>query len=292
MNKHTRQIAAQLNLASRQVAATIELLDAGNTLPFIARYRKEATGGLDEEQIRQLIALLNKLRQLDERRQTILSTIEKQDKLTPKLRQQLLAADTLTALEDLYRPYKPKRRTRASVAREKGLQGLADLILDQPHTKQTPAQIAAPFLSDEAPTVEDALAGARDIVAETISDHAGVRRETRQKALRWGALRAQKIKKSEDSRHIYQIYYDFEARIDRLRPHQVLAINRGEAEKILRVQVKVATRDWRAAVGAAFRFDQQSPLVRQLALASDDAAQRLLLPAIERDVRRALSQQA
>ncbi|MEA3342068.1 MAG: Tex-like N-terminal domain-containing protein, partial [Chloroflexota bacterium] len=226
------------------------------------------------------------------RRQTVISTIEGQGKLMPELRRRLLAADTLTDLEDLYRPYKPKRRTRASVAREKGLQGLADLILAQVKTKRTLAEIAAPFLSDKAPTVEEALAGARDIVAETISDHAGVRRETREKALQWGVLRAQKIKKAKDPRNVYKTYYDFEYRISRLRPHQVLAINRGEAEKVLRVRVKVAERDWRAAIGAAFHLDRQSPLVKQLVLAAEDGAQRLLLPAIERDVRRTLSEQA
>ena len=180
MDNHTRQIAVQLNLRPAQVAATVELFDGGNTLPFIARYRKEATGGLDEEQLRQLSALLAKLRKLDERRQTVVAAIEKQGQLTPELHQQLIEADTLAALEDLYRPYKLKRRTRASVAREKGLQELADLILAQAKTKQTLAEIAAPFLTDEVLTVKDALAGARDIVAETISDHAEVRSAVRE----------------------------------------------------------------------------------------------------------------
>ena len=292
MTNHTQQIATQLNLRPEQVTATIELLDAGNTLPFIARYRKEVTGGLDEEQIRQLSALLARLRKLDERRQTVVATIEKQGQLTPELRQQLLKADTLAALEDLYRPYKPKRRTRASVAREKGLQGLADLILEQAKTEQTVAQIAAPFLTDEVPTVEDALAGARDIVAETISDHAEVRRATREKALQWGMLHAKKVKKANDPRATYRLYYDFELQVNRLRPHQVLAINRGEAEKVLRVSVEVPGRDWRAAIGSVFRFDRDSPLVGQFVLAAEDAAQRLLLPAIERDVRRSLTEQA
>ena len=289
---HTHQIAAQLNLPPKQVTATVELLDEGNTLPFIARYRKEVTGGLDEEQIRQLSALLAKLRKLDERRQTILATIERQGQLTPELRQQLLEANSLTSLEDLYRPYKPRRRTRASVARERGLQGLADLILRQPHTEQPLAQITAPFISDDTPTVEEALAGARDIVAETISDHAGVRRLTREKALQWGKLCVQKSEKGDDPRNVYEIYHDFELRVNRLRPHQVLAINRGEAEKVLRVHVEIAARDWRSAIGAVFHFDRESPLAGQLVLAAEDAAQRLLLPAIERDVRSTLTEQA
>jgi uncharacterized protein len=289
---HAQQIATQLNLRPEQVTTTIELLDAGNTLPFIARYRKEVTGGLDEEQLRQLSALLSKLRALDKRRQTIIASIEAQGKLTPELHEQLLAADTQTALEDLYQPYKPKRRTRASIARDKGLQGLADLILGQEPTTQTVAQIVAPFLTPDVPTVEDALAGARDIVAETISDHPEVRRITREKAHQWGVLRCHKTDKAEDSRGTYELYYDFEYRVNRLRPYQVLAVNRGEAEKVLRVHVEVPERDWRTAISLHFRPNRDSPFVEQLALATDDAAQRLLLPAIERDVRRLLTEQA
>jgi len=289
---HTQQIATQLNVRPDQVTATVVLLDAGNTLPFIARYRKEVTGGLDEEQIRQLSALLDQLRKLEDRRQTIIGSIEAQGKLTPELHQQVLAADTRTELEDLYQPYKPKRRTRASIARDKGLQGLADLILRQEATAETPAQIATPFLSPDVPTVEDALAGARDIVAETISDHPDVRRLTRERALQWGVLRSSKPDQAEDPRGTYQVYYEFEQRVNRLRPHQVLAINRGESDKVLRVHVEVPHRDWRAAIGATFRPDRDSPLAGQLVLAAEDAAQRLLLPAIERDVRRTLTGQA
>jgi uncharacterized protein len=213
-----QQIATQLNLHVAQVVATIELFDDGNTLPFIARYRKEHTGGLDEDQLRQLSGLLSKLRALEERRQTILASIEAQGKLTPELREQLLTAETRAELEDLYLPYKPKRRTRASIAREKGLQGLADLILRQERTTQSLAQIAAPFLTDEVPTVEDALTGARDIVAETISEHPEVRRITREKALQLGVLRSERKEATEDPRDTYQIYYDFGCRVDRLRP--------------------------------------------------------------------------
>ena len=281
-----------MQVRREQVAATIELLDAGNTLPFIARYRKEVTGGLDEEQIRQLIALLASLRAVDERRETILHSLEEQGKLTPEIQQQLLAAETLTALEDLYQPYKPKRRTRASIAREKGLQGLADLLLQQVPTRQTPDQLAKPFLTEDVPTTEDALAGARDIIAETISDHPEVRRLTREKALRWGLVKCEKIEKAEDPRQVYETYYAFEGRVDRIRPHQALAINRGEAEKVLQVKVDVAERDWQMAVASVFRPDPRSPLGEQLTLAMADAAERLLLPAIERDVRRTLTEMA
>ena len=289
---HVDRIATQLKVPPEKVAATVELLDAGNTLPFIARYRKEVTGGLDEEQISRLMKLLHKLRRLDERRQTVIGSIEEQGKLTPELHQQLLAADSLTALEDLYQPYRPKRRTRATVARERGLQGLADLILRQARTEKSMDQIAAPFISDEVPTTEDALAGARDIVAEAISDHADVRRTTRDKAFRFGLLCCEKKPKAEDPRAVYQAYYEVRERVSRLRPHQVLAINRGESEGVLRVSVDVAERDWQGAIATSFSPDPRSPLAVHLTLAADDAAQRLLLPAIERDVRRTLTEDA
>ena len=289
---HPEQIATQLNLRPSQVTAVIDLLDSSNTIPFIARYRKEATGSLDEEQIRQIDSLVGKLRALDERRQTVITSIREQGKLTPQLEQQLLAADSLTALEDLYQPYKPKRRTRASMARDKGLEPLAELILGQLRRRQSAEEIAAPFVTEEVPTAAEALAGARDIVAETISDNAQVRQQLRQKALKWGALRSQKIEDARDERNVYHLYYDFELRLDRLRPHQVLAINRAEAEKILRIRIDILERDWILAIRSLFRSDHRSPLAEQLQLASDDAARRLLVPAIERDLRRTLAEQA
>ena len=289
---HAQQIAAKLGFSTIQATAAIELLDDGNTLPFIARYRKEATGGLDEDQLRQLSGMLDSLRALDKRRQTILETIAEQGKLTPELKGKLLAAETLTALEDLYQPYKPKRRTRASDARDKGLQGLADLILAQGQERMSLDQIAAPFLSEDVTTVEEALAGARDIAAEIISERAEVRQRLREKGQKWGTLTCHKIDSAEDDRGVYRIYYDYQARVDRLRPYQVLAINRGEAEKILRVNIVVPERDWREAIMAYYRLDRRSLLAGQLEIAIEDAAKRLLLPAIERDIRRSLSDEA
>ena len=292
MVDYAPQISKELKVRVEQVAATIELLDAENTIPFIARYRKEATGGLDEEQLRKTSELLGKLRSLDERRATILKSIEEQGRLTPELRQQLLEAASLTALEDLYQPYRPKRRTRASIAREKGLQPLADMILGQVRTEQSLDRLAAPYLSEAVPDVDQAWAGASDIVAETISDHPDVRRATREKALQWGSLRSEKVETTEDRRKVYELYYEYEVRIDRLRPHQVLAINRGESEKVLRVKVIVPERDWQSAISAYFLPDPRSPLMGKLQEASVDAAERLLLPSIERDVRRALTEKA
>ena len=287
-----QQIADQLNIRPKYVAATIELLDSDNTVPFIARYRKEVTGGLDEEQLRKLSASLESLRALMKRRKSILKSITGQGKLTPKLETKLLSARSLTELEDLYQPYKPKRRTRAGIAREKGLQPLARLILAQPQDHRQLNEIAAPFLSDQIGSTDEAMAGARDIVAETISDHPAVRQRTRAKGLRWALLSSKKIADSEDPRSTFKLYYDYHGRVDRLRPHQVLAINRGEAEKVLRVKIEIPERDWRQAIAAIFRPNRRSSLGNQLEMAVEDAAKRLLLPAIERDIRRNLAEKA
>ncbi|MGD9002430.1 MAG: helix-hairpin-helix domain-containing protein, partial [Anaerolineae bacterium] len=187
-----------------------------------------------------------------------------------------------------------KRRTRADVAREKGLQALADLILGQEQTDQTVEQIVEPFLCDEVPTAEEALAGARDIVAQTISDDPEVRQLTREKALKSSVLRSERKDPEEDTdpRGTYELYYEFKIKAARLRPHQILAINRGEAENVLRVHVEVLQRDWRVGIASRYRPDYGSPLAEQLTLAIEDAAQRLLLPAIARDVRRHLTERA
>lgn len=286
------RIAKTLGIGVAQATAAIELLDAGNTLPFIARYRKEATRGLDEDQLRRLTELLERLRALDERRATVLTSIEEQGKLTPELQAEITAADSMTALEDLYLPYKPKRRTRAMIARERGLEGLAEQILAQPKTNQTLSQLVKLYLNEDVTTGEDALAGARDIVAETISDHAGVRGALREKSLRWGLLRSAKIADASDEKRVFELYYAFEIALSRLKPYQILAINRGENEKVLRVHIDVAERDWRSAIESVFRADRRSMLAEQLEMAIADAADRLLLPAIERDVRRTLTETA
>ena len=290
--QYAQSIASMLGVQTGQISAVIDLLDEGSTIPFIARYRKEKTGSLDEEQLRQAQEAIERLRTLDERRDAILASIEEQGKLTEDLRTQLEAADMLSTLEDLYQPYRPKRRTRAMIARERGLEGLAEMILKQPRDGTTPEEAARDYLTDEVPSVEDALAGARDIVAETISDHAEVRGQTRLKALQFGVLTAEKIPDSDDPRAVYEVYYAFESRVDRLRPHQVLAMDRGETEKILRVKISVPERDWQIAVLAYFRADTRSPFHPQFILAMQDGADRLLLPAIERDVRRQLTETA
>ncbi|HEX5810006.1 MAG TPA: Tex family protein, partial [Anaerolineales bacterium] len=288
---HAEQIASQLNIKPSQVAAVISLLDGGNTVPFIARYRKEMTGSLDDEQIRVIADELVRLRAVDERRATILASIEEQGKLTNELRESINAAATMTSLEDLYAPYKKKRRTRAMAAREKGLEPLADMIIAQP-AEGVPEKIAEKFLNDQVTDVTEALQGARDIVAERISEHANVRATLREKALKYSRIRVEKIKNAVDEKGVYQSYYGFECRVDRLQPYQTLAIARGEKEGILRVHVDVPERDWLDAIQAEFEQDILSPFADQLALAIQDCAERLLLPAIERDVRREKGERA
>jgi len=286
------QIATALNLKTSQVGAAIELLSEGNTIPFIARYRKERTGKLDEEQLRQVEALVKRFTAVDERRETIIASIESQEKMTPEIMKRLKGAETLTALEDIYQPYKPKRKTRASVARTKGLQGLADRILAQEKFSGSAVDAAQEYVNADVSDAEAALAGARDIVAEMISDHTDIRRITREKAMKWGSFLSEKKSGAKDERGVYRIYYAFRQRIDRMQPHQVLAINRGEKEKVLRAKVEVPERDWRGAIEQYFSATPLSPFDDQLMTAIEDAANRLLLPAIERDIRRSLTEQA
>lgn len=289
---YDERIAELLKIRPVQVTSTIRLLDEGNTIPFIARYRKEQTLNLDEFLIRQIEEVVTRFRQVDERRDTILRSIEEQGKLTPELLEKIAAAETLTELEDLYQPYKPKRRTRASIARELGLEPLAKLILEQPQKGKTPQEAAQDFLSEAVATVEDALQGARDIVAEIITDDPDVRGEVREKALQFATLSSTHIPDSEDPKAIFQTYYEFNSRVSYLKPHQTLALNRGETEKILRVKVDVVERDWRDAIQFRYRPNQRSAWHEQLMEAMEDGAKRLLLPAIERDVRRYLTEVA
>jgi uncharacterized protein len=289
---HAETIATFLKVKPTQVTATIQLLDEGNTVPFISRYRKEMTGTLDDEQVRIVADEIVRLRAMDERRATILASIEEQGKMTDELREAITAADSMTMLEDLYAPYKPKRRTRAMIARERGLQPLADLILKQAKDRRPLEAIAAEYLNDQVTTWQEAFDGARDIVAEAISDNANVRQATREKALKFSQVGAGKVEGAVDEKRVYESYYEFDGRVDRLQPHQILALNRGEKEGILKIRVNINERDWRSAVEAEFQEDIISPFSDQMTLAIEDAANRLLLPSIERDVRRALTEKA
>ena len=263
------QLAQRLQIPLKQVEPTVKLLEDGNTLPFIARDRREATGGLDEEQIRRVEAEWKSLKNLEERRQTILQTLQEQ--LTPELRQKFEAAQTLTALEDLYLPFRPKRKTRATIAREKGLEPLARLI-----------ERHAPIGN---PTPEE-LAGAQDILAEEMAENPEIRSAVREKALRFGKLKSKRAK-GEDEKQVYAHYYTFEQPVAQLKAHQILALDRGEKEKVLSLDLVLEERDWRPPVWNACR-----PRNAQHQQALEDGVKRLLLPAIERDVRRELTEYA
>lgn len=285
-------IASQLNIRYGQAASVVELLDSGNSIPFIARYRKEQTGELNEEQIRQINAFLVKLRNLNDRRDTILKSIENQGVLTSVLRQQIDAADSLTELEDLYQPYKPKRRTRGTIAREKGLQSLADSIIQQASSGKALQEIASSYQSKEVPDMEAVLSGARDIVAENISITPDVRKRIRDKATKWGVLHCTKKQDSYDEKKVFERYYEFSLRVDQIKPHQILAINRGENLDILSVKIEIQERDWFPIIKQYFPPKKESPFFKELERAIYEAAERLLLPSIERDVRRELTRQA
>lgn len=289
---HISLIASSLNLPAYKVKNTIDLLNQDNTIPFIARYRKEATGDLDEVQIRDISLELKRLVALDERRETILQSIQSQGYLTEALEHQINQAGTITELEDLYLPFRPKRRTRAMIAREKGLEPLANLILQQNITDLNLEQSLIPFINDEVENCDAALAGAGDIVAEIISESAVIRHQVRENGLNRGKLTCELKPGSDDPRQTYATYYHFEMPVKHLRPHQILAINRGENEGVLRVGFTLPERDWQVPIETQFPTNPQSIFAEALQNASSDSARRLLLPAIERDIRRHLSENA
>ena len=285
-------IARELGLRPQQVSSTADLLDQDNTIPFIARYRKEATAGLDEEQIRQVQARLSYLRNLAARKETVLRTIDEQGKLTPELAAAITDAATLQEVEDLYLPFKPKRRTRAMIARERGLQPLADLLLAQELTSGTVEDQASPFLSEEVPTAEDALRGARDIVAEIVAEDAEVRRTLRRLVLERGMLSVSLADEGSDPENKYVLYHDFHEPLRQVPPHRLLAINRGEKEEALRVRVGLAQDEALCHLQARFGRNPESIFWPQLQDALDDSYERLLGPSIEREIRRERTEQA
>ena len=287
-------IASELSLPHARVAATVALFDDGNTLPFVARYRKEVTGGLDEEQLRQVQARLAYLRRLAERKQAVLSSIEEQGKLTPELSAAIEAATTLQMIEDLYLPFKPKRRTRASIARERGLQPLADQLLAQ-QDGRPPEALASAFLSGEVPDVEAALAGARDILAEQLTEDADARGQARRLALQRAIVicRTAGEQAGVDPGGKYRLYYDVALPLAELQPHQALAIDRGEAEGALKVTLALPGEDTVALVAARFlRHDAPPALRAQIQTAIADGVDRLLLPSLERELRAAGTDEA
>lgn len=288
MDKIAQKIKEKLNLKEFQVTNVIELIDAGNTIPFIARYRKEMTGNLSDDILRDFDDLLKFLRNLEEEKERVIRTIEEQGKLTDELRAEIEAAETLQRVEDLYRPYRPKRKTRASVAREKGLEPLSVLILEQ--GEGIPLELAEEYINPElgVESAEDALAGAQDIIAEAISDNAEFRSYIRNFTYRTGIL-SSSAAKEEDS--VYRLYYDFSQAVRQLKGYRVLAINRGEKEDFLKVGIEVDTEKIIQYLISQM-VTKQSPSGAILTAACEDAYKRLIAPSIERDIRNELTETA
>jgi len=285
-------IARELGLREVQVARTVELLDQENTIPFIARYRKEVTGELNEEVLRQIQERLTYLRHLEERKEEVIRLIGELGQLTEELEQKVRQAVTLQEVEDLYRPYRPKRRTRATIARERGLEPLARLLLAQEHTAGDLLALALPYVNPElgVESAEAALAGAKDIVAEEISDDAEVRKILREVTRNEGSLVCSPLKPGESSP--YEIYYEFRQVLTSLKPHQVLAINRGEKEEFLKVKIEVPADLALAAVRPLVIKNPQAITAVALEEALEDAYERLLAPSLEREIRAALTEMA
>ena len=283
-------LCQEFHLKTQQCENVLRLIDDGNTIPFIARYRKEQTGSLDDQLLREIYERLQYLRGLDKRRGEIAAALEEQGNLTDELSDRLQKAATLTELEDLYRPFRPKRRTRATVAREKGLEPLALALLMQNETKGTAQELAQPYVNPEkgVETAEDALQGARDILAEQMSDDADVRKSLRALAMRTGVLES-KNTGEEDS--VYATYYDFSQEARNLPAHRVLAMNRGEREGFLKVSLRLNGDDCVGVVEKAF-VRPGSVTTEQVALAAQDAWDRLLQPSIEREIRADLTERA
>lgn len=285
------KISEELGIKRHQTEAAVKLIDEGNTIPFIARYRKEATGALNDEVLRSLSERLTYLRGLEERKETVLASIEEQGKLTDELKAQILSAETMVLLEDLYRPYKPKRRTRATIAKEKGLEPLAGVITLQ-MIKTPLIEEAAKYVDSEkgVATAEEAIAGASDIIAESISDEADYRTHIRDLTVKKGRMTS--TAKDPEAESVYEMYYDFDEPVAKLAGHRILAVNRGEKEKFLTVKIEAPQED-------ILRYLEKKVIVRDNPQTNEvlrdvvrDAYDRLIAPAIEREIRSNLTERA
>ena len=286
-----QKITEELGVKKWQVEAAVKLIDEGNTIPFIARYRKEATGTLDDEQLRKLYERLTYLRNLEEKKEQVLASIEEQGKLTEELKAKIVAAQTLVVVEDLYRPYRPKRRTRATIAKEKGLEPLAALITLQ-KAKEPLEKLAEDYVNKEkgVETVKDALDGAKDILAEAVSDEAAYRSWIRKRTMQKGTLIS--TAKDEKQESVYEMYYEFEEALSKLAGHRILALNRGEKEKFLTVKVEAPQDDiLRYLEKQIIHTDNPytTPVLQEVA---EDSYKRLIAPAIEREIRSELTEKA
>jgi len=291
-NKLYQLIAGELGLQEIQVRNTVELLDEGNTVPFIARYRKEKTGSLDENQIRDIEDRSKYLRMLEDRKQTILKSISEQGKLTDELRKKINATLKLQELEDLYLPYRPKKRTRATIAREKGLEPLADVILGQEDESGSRLEIAEKYIDPEKEvnTAEEAITGALDIVAEYFSDSAEIRKQIREYTLKQAMLSSKA--KSKESDRVYELYFDYNEPLKNIPPHRMLAINRGEKEGMLKINIEVDVEVVYQKMSEVFIKNTKSTYKDDIEHAIKDSYQRLIAPAIAREIRSHLTETA
>lgn len=283
------KVAAELAISQKQVKSVISLLNEGNTVPFIARYRKEMTGALDEVQIRDIQERWQYIQNLEQRKEEVLRTIAEQGKLTDELTHKITKAEKLQEVEDLYRPYKQKRRTKATVAKEKGLEPLAEWLLTFP---MTPIEDKAKeFLSDEKEvlTVEDAIAGAKDIIAEMISDDAESRKWIRNETFKSGKVESTVKDADKDEKKVYEMYYEYEEPVNKIVPHRILALNRGEKEDILRVSVKMNNDIILSYLARKWVRAQHSPAAASVIEAIEDSYKRLIQPSIEREIRSELN---
>lgn len=285
------KIAEELEIGAGQVKAAVQLIDEGCTIPFIARYRKEATGALNDEVLRNLYDRLTYLRNLEDKKQTVLASIEEQGKLTEELKTQILAAETQVAVDDLYRPFRPKRRTRATIAKEKGLEPLANTLLQQDLTTSIEEE-AAKYIDPEKEVedAKDALAGAKDILAELISDHADYRTRIREITMKKGRLVSNA--KDLETESVYEMYYDYDEALSSVAGHRTLALNRGEKEKILTVKVEAPVEDIIQYLDKQVITEpgaQTAPILHEVVV---DAYDRLIAPAIEREIRNDLTEKA
>ena len=291
MEKIIKIIAEELGVKEKQVESTIKLIDEGNTIPFIARYRKEVTGGLSDEQLRDLGERLTYLRNLEERKEEVRNAIEEQGKLTDEIVLALQNAKILAEVEDIYRPYKQKKRTRATVAKEKGLELLAEIINNQ-EEKEDIYEIAKQYIDAEkgVETVEDAIAGAKDIIAENISDNADYRKEIKRVCYRDGLI----VTKAADSeqKSSYEMYYDFSEKVSRIPSHRILAINRGEKEEFIKVKLEKPEENIINYLKKNIVKDYNSQYASILQETIEDSFKRLIEPSIDREIRSDLTEKA
>ncbi|MDQ0221316.1 RNA-binding transcriptional accessory protein [Peribacillus cavernae] len=286
-------VADELTLKRNQVQSVIHLLQEGNTVPFIARYRKELTGSLDEVQIRSIMERWNYLESLDKRKEEVIRLIEEQDKLTPELKLQIERAERLQEIEDVYRPYKQKRRTKATVAKEKGLEPLAEWMMSFPKY-ESHEEKASEFISEEKEvlTAEDAISGAKDIVAEQISDDAALRKWIRAEISKKGQIISHVKDEDKDDKNIFEMYYEYEEPVQKIVPHRVLALNRGEKEDVLRISIVPNTAFILNHLEKEIIKDPSSAVVQNVKEVIEDSFKRLIMPSIERELRKELTEKA